>query len=31
MRGFAGGYERARSGCATGVESDCDDREIQIL
>jgi hypothetical protein len=28
MRGFAGGYEWASSGCAAGVESDRDDREI---
>ena len=31
MRRFAGGYERARGGDSTGIESDRDDREIQIL
>ena len=31
MRGFAGRYERARSCNSTGIESDCDDGEIQIL
>ena len=31
MLRFAGGYERARGGHATGIESDSDDREIQIL
>ena len=31
MLGFAGGYERACGGDSTGIESDGDDREIQIL